>query len=240
MDIDAQHPKEPNQYLRDAYKKQLTAPDPIEYFRQLTSLDNPKLDMLMGSLKDSISKEDFVSFCSNLADGAAYVRKKFGTQPACIFIIDEADNPMPNGGFADGMTHSIYVTREHIEEGITLEVVRAGKAEPFMLDANQFAFALGVEEAFHVHQMLHYPITAMAHDMMRELHDDITFTSPNYDTLPLEHHAMQVVHQALKERGITDTAPLVISNVPPHKAEWASDILKERSTVEQASQQRRV
>jgi hypothetical protein len=241
MTINAENPLFPHSdHLQEIYEKQLVSPDPIEYFRQLTSLENPRLDFIMGSVKDAVSREAFAAYCSHLAEGAAYVREKYGSQPAGIFIIDQADAPETSGVFADPNTYSIYISREHIAEAILRERMRTGKAEPFMVNANQSAFALGVEEAFHVHQLLNYPVTAMAHDVMRELHQEITSTSKEYDSLPLEHHAMQVVHQALRDKGITDTAPLIITHQSPEKSEWASDILKERTAVTYAPQQRSI
>jgi hypothetical protein len=90
------------------------------------------------------------------------------------------------------------------------------------------AFCVGVEEAFHVYQ---YVTNPEKHQQFSEQADQLGISnrSKEYDFLPIEYEAMQIVHQAMIDTGIVHTAPLMVSHVTPEEAEWAAPYLRDRT-----------
>jgi hypothetical protein len=217
-------------YLQERYLEQVAYPDPISYFRELTSVKNPKLESVMGSLSSKMSAQQFSTFCASFMEGMAYVREKYGTQPSGVVIIDEKDSPCASGAFHSSGTGAVFITREHIQKIIDLGRSSQGKTIPFVLDANQMATMIGVEEAYHAHQFATDPVRYETLSIMQETTGVTLHDQAAYENLPIEKEAKEVVHQAMIDMGIVYTAPLKITNVTPEDMLWAQVFLKQRTT----------
>jgi hypothetical protein len=217
-------------YLEAVFQEQSEHLDPITHFRKITSPDNPRLALLMSSLVGEVTPQQFSEFCNAFADGAEYVREKYGTQPAAICITDQKDE----WTYCSFDTLTVHVTRQFIAEIIRRGSARIGKADPFVLDPRQAAFVAGVEEAFHAHQFKSNPDRYDALSREQEK-TGIKPGDKGYNDLPIESEARDVVRQAMIDTGIVYTAPVGVSNLRPEDMEWAKEFIKLRATPSPAT-----
>jgi hypothetical protein len=212
-------------YVAALYQQQLAHPDPITFFKGITSINHPHLDKVMGKLNGKVSPNDFSHFCEQFAAGMDYVREKYGTQPSAVILRDEGKSRT----YCDRETCAVILSREMIEEHIQQGVAAQIHTDPFLLDAYQMAFFRGVEEAFHVHQRAtrpeYYAAISAEDDKL-----NIASNSPDYDKQRVEAEARDVVRQAMIDTGIVHTAPVVPVNIDPESMQWAAPYLRERTT----------
>jgi hypothetical protein len=216
----------PVAWRTEVYEQQLQHYDPIAHFRKVTSLENPSLPFVITPpLLDHITPEQFSAFCSAFADGMEYVRQKFGTQPAAIMLEDDKQQRI----YCDSETLTVHVSRFLIDHLIQRGPARDGKTEPLILDPFQVAFVAGIEESFHAHQARTDP--EKHHRLQQEAQKTgIKPGDRNYNDLPIESEARDVVRQAMIDTGIVYTAPIAVSNVNPEDMEWAKEFIKLRAT----------
>jgi hypothetical protein len=204
--------------------------DSIAYFKEYTSERNPKREALMGVLHDSHTPQAFSEVCQAFAKGMEYVKEKFGTQPSSISITDEPYDACRS----DLDTYGVYIPRKFIEKILAREWHRQGKTEPFSLRTADMAMMIGVEEAFHVHQMTQNKErveTLLAQQNIP--HDE---GNPRYDQQPIEYEAMHVVHQAMKDLGVIERSLFCVNNVTPENVAWlGEEYLKSRTTPASAN-----
>lgn len=222
-------PKDPENgiaYLHRLLSNPTISTDAVAYFKAITSVDNPDLEKYMGSLADSMSPQQFSDYCSNFADGVQYARQHSGIQPTAIFITDDEE---PGTPYANYDTLSIRLPRQAIKDTVDMRWIRQGKTEPFILSANNAAYAYGIEEGCHIADMVTYPeLSGLLLDMQK---NPLELDGEKYDSQPLEYRAMQLVHQGLQDRGVTTYSPIAHLNVEPDDLKWAQQTLRDRAAT---------
>jgi hypothetical protein len=198
--------------------------DPIAYFRVVTDANRPAIENAMGWLSKKHSPEEFSTICKGFAEGIEYVRDKFGTQPALIGINDE-HKMFP---YANANSLSVYISRDLLDAMMNSISHRDHKYAPFALDSHDAAMMAGVEEAYHVHQIATNP--ERAKKLLIE--QTLTYNTDNerqHDAYTLEHEAMQVVRQAMIDKGLIDKYAPCMTNVLPEDVAWLpEEYLKKR------------
>jgi hypothetical protein len=215
--------KEEEDYRKLVFESRELHDDSIAYFKTAASELNPNLAGLMYPLIGKVTPKDFVMFCDGFAEGMAYVRKKFGTQPALVSLVNKGDSPN-----AILETSSIHIPTDFIEA-----VTRKGhsfnsKASPFLTDIHDTAFTYGVEEAYHIYQMTTDP--ERCHKLFNEQKTAHSDTSGLYDENPIEKEARDVVRQAMIETGIIHRAQFCNTGIEPKDMTWlGEDFLRART-----------
>jgi hypothetical protein len=217
----------PNMLAEDFQKilnSQELMEDPIAYFRVITDANRPAIENAMGWLSKKHSPEEFSDVCKGFAEGLQYVREKFGTQPALIGITDE-HKMFP---YANANSLSVYISRDLLDAMMSNVSHRDHKYAPFALNPYDAAMMAGVEEAYHIYQIAKDPERANKLLMVQSA----TYASDSqrqHDAHPLEHEAMQVVRQAMVDKGLIDKYAPCMTNVLPEDVAWLpEDYLKKR------------
>jgi hypothetical protein len=191
--------------------------DPIATFLKLTSSNSPLRER-------TIDPDAFSDFCAAFAEGVKYVRDKFGTQPSAIVFQSES-KATP---YASSPLCTLNLPLDFIEQSIKeMNWSCSSKATPFLLNLHDSMFIAGVEEAYHVHQMVSDPKRfaelGQSYDASRGR------GNATYDEQPLEKEARDVVRQAMIDTGIVHRSPVQPYNIDTETAQWAAPYLRERT-----------
>lgn len=189
--------------------------DSIAYFRTITNANSPGIEPTMDWLYKKHTPEEFANVCKGFAEGIKYVRDKFGTQPALIVINDEP-KMFP---YANANSNSVYISRDLLDSMMNCISHRDHKYAPFALNGYDAAMMAGVEEAYHIYQIERDPEKANKL-LMEQTATYATDSQRQHDAYPLEHEAMQVVRQAMIDKGLIDKYSPCMTNVLPEDVAW--------------------
>ncbi|TAE83543.1 MAG: hypothetical protein EAZ74_00610 [Alphaproteobacteria bacterium] len=199
--------------------------DSVAYFKAMTSPKMPTPEALLGRLTGSVAPEDFTKFCHAFADGVAYVRERFGTQPSAIILTDD---PAEKGIYIHPETLAVCISRAEIKNMIEMNMSTQPKTMPFLLDFAQAATMYGVQHAYHIHMLRCDP------ELVKTMHD-----APSVEREQVMQSVNtkieEVVHGAMKDFGYTRTAPLLLNHMQPDLLLWAADEMKARTSAPSAT-----
>lgn len=187
-------------------------PSSIRTFINAAQQPGGAQEWMMGDLAEAgIHPYDFGKWCTAFASGVARIYYKYGTAPSAI-VFENA--PEPHTTRYNVETQTIFISRGWVKHALTQYLARQDKTDPFLLSAEQMAYAYGVEEAFH-----HYQFQvkgAYYNDTMQ----DYQRWNPGagYTAHPLEIDAEKEVRLALAEMG-WELMPRQVSN-------WQTKITK--------------
>jgi hypothetical protein len=191
--------------------------DAIACFKALTDISNPNLKSVMAPLVGVVTPEQFSGYCQGFVKGVEYVRDKFGIQPSLISITGEQGMISP---YANYETSGIYIPIGFLRETLQHRWHDDNsKPFPFLLNTYDSGMMRGVEEALHICQLVKDPERTVR--LIKQ--QSVPFNNGDYkgyDNQPVEHEALLVVRQAMKDLGVIERSPMLNTSFKPEDVAW--------------------